>query len=226
MNDSRQILQHLTQLPLFTELTPDILKHFVERVRVIQLTRNEIIFHQGQGVHSLYSVVSGQMKLVVTAPTGAEKVVEIVGPGRSFGEALMFLERPSPVSAQAVVKTEVVEISSDLIFSAMDESHRVCRALLGGLSYRLHHLVSDLETCCLQNSTERVARFIVDELGDDPRKASFTFHANKNLIASQLNLAPESFSRILHNLSEKKIIEVHGRELTVLDRGRLVQESC
>jgi len=225
MNDSSRILQHLKQLPLFTELTPDILKHFVDHVRVIELTRNQIIFHQGQVVDDLYSVVSGQVKLVVTAPTGAEKVVEIVGPGRSFGEALMFMERPSPVSAQAVVKTEVVEVSSNLIFSAMDESHRVCRALLAGLSYRLHHLVSDLETCCLQNSTERVARFIIDELGTDPRKASFTFPANKNLIASQLNLAPESFSRILHHLSEKKIIKVRGRELTVLDRKRLVHES-
>ena len=225
MNEPTRIRQHLQGLPLFTELPGPILDRFVERVRIVQLSRNEIIFHQGQGVHSLYSVMSGQIKLVVTAPTGAAKVVEIVGPDRSFGEALMFLERPSPVSAQAVVKTEVVEISSELIFSAMEESKGVCRALLGGLSYRLHHLVSDLESCCLQNSTERVARFIADELGDDPRKVSFTFPANKNVIASQLNLAPESFSRVLHQLSAKKIIEVHGRELTVLDRKRLVQES-
>ncbi len=225
MNDLRRIHHHLSGLPLFTELPPKILEMFVRRVRVIALSRNEIIFHQGQPVHSLYSVLSGQIKLVVTAPTGAEKVVEIVGPDRSFGEALMFLERPSPVSAQAVVKTEVVEISSDLIFSAMDESKGVCRALLGGLSYRLHHLVADLESCCLQNSTERVARFICEELGDDPRRVSFTFPANKNVIASQLNLAPESFSRVLHQLSAKKIIKVHGRELTVLDRKRLVEES-
>ncbi|HFD87891.1 MAG TPA: Crp/Fnr family transcriptional regulator [Gammaproteobacteria bacterium] len=225
MIDSRRISQHIRQLPLFTELTPDIVDLFVERVRVVELTRNEIVFHQGQTVQSLFSVISGQIKLVVTAPTGAEKVVEIAGSGRSFGEALMFLERPSPVSAQAVVKTELLEISSELIFSAIDESPRICRALLAGLSYRLHHLVSDLETCCLQTSTERVARFIVEELGADPRKESFTFPANKNLIASQLNLAPESFSRILHHLSEKKIIEVHGRELTVLDKKRLVLES-
>jgi CRP-like cAMP-binding protein len=225
MIDTKRIHQHLRMLPLFTELSPSVLKLFSERVRIVELTRNEIVFHQGQAVQSLYSVMTGQVKLVVTAPTGAEKVVEIVGSGRSFGEALMFLERPSPVSAQAVVKTEVIEISSELIFSAIDESTQICRALLAGLSYRLHHLVSDLETCCLQTSTERVARFIVDELGSDPRKASFIFPANKNLIASQLNLAPESFSRILHHLSEKKIIQVHGRELTVLDKNRLVLES-
>ena len=101
MNDLRRIHHHLSGLPLFTELPPNILEKFVRRVRVIALGRNEIIFHQGQPVNSLYSVLSGQIKLVVTAPTGAEKVVEIVGPERSFGEALMFLERPSPVSARS-----------------------------------------------------------------------------------------------------------------------------
>jgi len=36
-----------------------------------------------------------------------------------------------------------------------------------------------------------------------------------------LNLAPETFSRALGNLSEKGLIQVKGRKITVLDRKLL-----
>jgi CRP-like cAMP-binding protein len=45
--------------------------------------------------------------------------------------------------------------------------------------------------------------------------------ASKQNIASQLNLAPETFSRVLSSLSEKNLIQVKGRTITVLDRQLL-----
>ncbi len=39
----------------------------------------------------------------------------------------------------------------------------------------------------------------------------------KNVIASRLNLTPEHFSRILHDLTAKGLIRVEGRNITILD---------
>ena len=41
-------------------------------------------------------------------------------------------------------------------------------------------------------------------------------HVSKAVIASRLNLTPEHFSRILHDLTEQQLIEVHGRSITIL----------
>ncbi len=221
IQQKKAIQEALRSLPLFCEMEPALFETLVETARVLEVRRNDIILHQGQQVTSMYCVISGQVKLVVASPTGAEKVIELIGPSRSFGEALMFLKRPSPVTAQALIKSTVVEIGARHIFEAIERSPEVAHGLLAGLSMRLHHLVSDLETCCLQNSTERVVRFLLEHRAEDDH---VQLPAHKNLIASRLNLAPESFSRILHLLTDKGLIRVQGRDITLLDPDRLRRE--
>jgi len=48
-----------------------------------------------------------------------------------------------------------------------------------------------------------------------------TLHASKAVVASRLNLTPEHFSRILHDLAEHGLIEVQGRGITILDAAKL-----
>ena len=47
--------------------------------------------------------------------------------------------------------------------------------------------------------------------------------ASKNIIASRLNLTPQHFSRILHELTVAGLIEVEGRTIRILDTDRLRQ---
>jgi CRP-like cAMP-binding protein len=39
--------------------------------------------------------------------------------------------------------------------------------------------------------------------------------------ASRLNVTPEHFSRILHDLSERDLIVVEGREIRIVDSAKL-----
>jgi CRP-like cAMP-binding protein len=41
------------------------------------------------------------------------------------------------------------------------------------------------------------------------------------VIASRLNLTPETLSRICHDLAEARLISVHGKEITIHDMKRL-----
>jgi Mn-dependent DtxR family transcriptional regulator len=45
--------------------------------------------------------------------------------------------------------------------------------------------------------------------------------ASKTNIASRLNVTPEHFSRMLHELADRGLIEVDGRNVTLLDLDRL-----
>jgi CRP-like cAMP-binding protein len=41
------------------------------------------------------------------------------------------------------------------------------------------------------------------------------------VIASNLNITPETFSRILHNLSDAGLIEVKGKDVCIRDIAKL-----
>jgi CRP-like cAMP-binding protein len=69
---------------------------------------------------------------------------------------------------------------------------------------------------------QRVVCFLIQSA---PVNGSETYdivlHSSKQNIASQLNLAPETFSRALGNLTEKGLIKVKGRTINVLNRQLL-----
>ena len=52
-----------------------------------------------------------------------------------------------------------------------------------------------------------------------------TLPAAKSEIASQLNLTPEHFTRVLHELAHSGLLEVQGRKITVRDPDRLQAAS-
>jgi len=53
-----------------------------------------------------------------------------------------------------------------------------------------------------------------------------TLPAPKQVIASRLNLTPETLSRIFHELSMANLIAVKGKKITVNDIQRLRDFSC
>ena len=59
------------------------------------------------------------------------------------------------------------------------------------------------------------------KLEGDEKTLSVTLPTNKGIIASRLNLTQEHFSRILHELSEKGLILVKGRKITIPDIEKL-----
>jgi CRP-like cAMP-binding protein len=94
--------------------------------------------------------------------------------------------------------------------------------MLASLSMRLHGLLEDMETCTMRTSAQRVICFL-NQLasGDEAAAVEVALPTNKQTIASQLNLAPETFSRVLGNLSDAGLIEVKGRSILIKDLTKL-----
>ena len=95
--------------------------------------------------------------------------------------------------------------------------------MLAGLSFRLHRMVHYVESFSLRSSTQRVIGYLLQSLEEieTGQDIHINFPANKNVIASNLNITPETFSRILHLLSDKGLIEVNGKEVCIKDIAKL-----
>jgi len=222
-NPQIKLQSFLANLPLFRELNPLEIDRLALGTREIYAARGEILFHKGDPCVGFHVVVYGQVKLAFSSPHGAEKVVDIIGQGQSFGEALMFMERPYIVYAQALADSMLVHVAKETVFAELDHDPRFARKMIAGLSSRLHALVRDVEDYCLSSGAQRVIGYLLreDQEAQAGTSLTVTLPVSKGVLASRLNLTPEHFSRILHELAEDGLISVEGRNVRILDLEKL-----
>jgi CRP/FNR family transcriptional regulator, dissimilatory nitrate respiration regulator len=219
-----RIQEFLKNVPLFRELTDAELDRIAAGTAQVRAPAGTILFRRGEPCAGFHVIVYGQVKLAFGAADGAEKVVEILGPGASFGEAVMFLEKPYVVFAETLADSLLLAIGKAGVFAELERNPRFARKMLGGLALRLHGLVHDLEAYTLRSGTQRVIGYLLRDYpgeGEPQVPVDVPLATSKGVLASRLNITREHFSRILHDLSGAGLIEVHGRIIRILDPERL-----
>ena len=136
----------------------------------------------------------------------------------------MFMDKPYIVMAQTLADSLLLHVSKQVVFDELERDPAFARKMLAGLSRRLHGLITDVEAYSLQSGTQRVIGYL---LRQDEAQASaaapytVTLPTSKAIVASRLNLTPEHFSRILHELAGAGLISVDGRDVVIQDVARL-----
>jgi CRP-like cAMP-binding protein len=212
------VREALARLPLFDQLAPAQLDLVAAGTRQARLGRGEILFHAGDACDAFYCVVSGQVKLTLSAADGGEKVLEIISAGETFGEAVMFAGRPYPVSAVGLLATVLLSVPASGVLDLVAADPMFARRMLAGMSVRLHTMINDVESLSLRSGAQRVIGLLLGLAGDGAGPgAEVTLPAGKAVLASRLNLTPETFSRTLRDLTGAGMIRVGGRRITLLD---------
>ena len=209
---------------LFVGLSPPQLQRVMGSAQVIAAESGQVLFDRGQPAKHFYIVIEGQVNLTLYSKSGEEKIVDILGPGQSFAEAVMFMAGPVyPVSAVAAGASRIARFSSSDYVALLRESPETCLRMLGHLSQRLHMRIREIEYLTLESATHRLVRLLESRLpvaGDGPHEIQL--QESRQEIASRLSMKPETLSRILRNLSDGGVIVVHGRMLQVPSRKGLL----
>jgi CRP-like cAMP-binding protein len=219
------IPRFLAVLPLFGDLSPAELNRVAQGCQVRRLARGETIFRYGEPCEEFHVVVMGQVKLYAISPAGQEKVIELVAPGHSFAEALMFTGKPYILNAQALVNSLLLTVSKHVMLVEIERDPRFSLKMLAGISRRLHGLVHDIESGALHSGMQRVIGYLLRErqVEDCSTGEVYTVSlpVSKATIASRLSLTPEYFSKVLHELEAEKLIEIDKRDIRIIDVPRL-----
>ena len=164
--------KYLSMLPLFNALSPDELRDVATGSTLRRLTRGEVVFRAGDPCNEFFVIVTGQVKLFMLAPSGQEKVVELMGAGQSFGEAIMFTDQPYFLNSQALTDSLLLSVSKQAVIAEIVRDHRFALRMLGGMSRKMHGLVRDVETYALHSGRERVIRYLLRDQVLDNRDAA------------------------------------------------------
>lgn len=210
----------LSKVPLFARLRTEELDRIALGTSKVRVERGELVFQRGEPCMGFHVVMYGQVKLSFTSAQGAEKVVDLVGAGQTFGEALMFMGQPYIVTAQAMEDTLLLHVAKPAVFREIQADPEFACAMLAGVSQRMHGLLRDLESYSLHSGTQRVVGYLLKGSSGDG-SSELTLPATKAVLASWLNLTPEHFSRIMADLSARQLIAFKGRRITIPDVARL-----
>ncbi len=212
-------MEYLHQHYLFTHLEKQQFSELAKHTAEIELSEQEHLFRQQQPARFFYLVVEGQIKLYRLSPNGEEKVIELIAPGQTFAEAVMFMHGGAyPVNAQAINDSRLVRIEMARFRKLLEQSPQTCLKILGHMSQRLHGAIQEIDQLTLQNARMRVIQFLLREVpGDYIGLYQTQWLTPKSVLASRLSIRPETFSRLLQQLSQEQLISIEGKNITLLN---------
>jgi CRP/FNR family transcriptional regulator, dissimilatory nitrate respiration regulator len=214
------MIELLRQAPLLSGLNADQLGRVARNATAVHLDEGQWLFSQGDPSRHFYFLHTGQVRLFRLSPEGTEKIIEIVAPGQTFAEALMFLNAPRyPVCAAALEPAELIGIDAHAFAAMLRESVDTCFVVMGALSQRLRALIGEIDELTLHGAKSRVARYILGHMAQG--QSSLDLDVPKGILASRLSVKPETFSRVIKQLSLDHVISVQGAHVTVEDHAGL-----
>ena len=221
MTKQLDIRELLVRAPLFASLNRNWCEILANSAQVHRVLKNQFLYRRGDAATGIYLVAVGQIKASIPVPRSRHgKVIEMFGPGDSFGETLMLLNHPHIVDAQALDDSVVIWLDKRDIEQVLAIEAEFALQMLKNISRRFETLLHDIETVSTHNASERVAEYLLKQ----PREGTQTqLKFSKCLIASRLGLQAESLSRALQRLSKDQLISVHGSHVEILNEQGLQQ---
>lgn len=208
---------------LFSGLGQEDFDTLMRRVSPVALEKGEILFHRGDNASHFYYVDSGHLELNLLARTGQKKVMEVLGPGRTFAEAVAFMrERRYPVTCEALSDSTLCQIPNQVYVDLVYGNPDACMRLLSDICRHLHARVREIERLTVQNAHGRLVSYLLDhvvETNDD--EATIRLELPRHVIAARLSITPETLSRLLRDLVGDGIVTIEDRVIFVHSLARL-----
>ena len=223
MSTSKILPDELHRHPLFGGLDHEQLTQLLETAQVIQLEEGQHLFQCQQPARQFFMVRSGTIRLYLSTPDGAEKVVHLIYAGQTFAEAITFMEgQVYPLNASALNACEVLAFSNNTYRTLLQGSTDTCFRLMADMSTWLKRQLSDIDALTLQNATLRFTNYLLHQIpAGTEHEATIKLGAPKHVIASRLSIQPESLSRILRNLQLEGHITVEDNLIHIKDISTL-----
>lgn len=174
------------------------------------------LFAQGQPATHFYLLLAGRVHLGLRTPSGYERVISTYEGPTSFGELYMLMQKNFPLGAYADTDCALAAVPFSAFVGVLARHEQALEQVLALLSNRLFVSAGELNSGqqSFMSGTQRVLMYLLSRM---PLRngATYELEHSKANIAQLLNLTPEHFSRILHDLSKRGFIKVQGRWLTL-----------
>ena len=209
--------------PLLADLPPDDVRNVLSIARRRTFRRGEIVFHRDDPADSLHLIVRGRFGARVVTPLGDDVLLDVMGPGQSFGE-LAVLQPGSRRSAtvSALEDGETRSVFRDDFVQLEREHPGVKDVLLQLLAEQLRRASDRIVEAHYVDADTRVRRRLV-ELADAYRSADgdAVVPLTQEDVAAMAGTSRATVNRVLRDEQQQGAVELGRGRVIVLAREAL-----
>jgi len=208
---------------IFAGLSAPDLTSISEITVIKQVDKGDYLFRQGQPIQGFYIVQKGAINVHRVTPAGKEQVIHVFRSGESFAEATLAMDSGYPADARAEESSQVLLVQKSGFLSLLRRQPELALRMLGSMSSHLRVLIGQLEDLTLKDVETRFANWLLKRCPNPASDQPFTIQLNttKRVLAAELGTVSETFSRTLAKFREQNLLEVKGKQFTILTPARL-----
>ena len=207
----------LKAVPLFSSCPDEQLRMLAAVVTRKSVARSTTILASGDTTDSLYIVLSGRLKVLMSDSDGKEVILSILGPGEFFGEMGLIDDSPRSASVVAIEPCELLSITKRDFKKCLQENFEMSMAVMRGLVRRLREADRKIGSLALLDVYGRVARLLLDMADTVDGEKIVTKRLPKQDIAKMIGASREMVSRVMKDLQMGGYIEVRGSNIVLRD---------
>ena len=200
----------LRNVPLFSVLPEGQLSLLTGVVSRKSYPRNSKIITAGELTDSLYVIISGRLKVLISDDEGREVILAILDSNDFFGEMGLLDDSPRSASVIALEACELLILSKREFKKCLSENFELSLAVMRGLVKRLREADEKIGSLALMDVYGRVARLLL-EMSEtiDGQKVVIKKLAKQD-IAKMIGASREMVSRVMKDLQQSGAIDVRG----------------
>ena len=183
-------------------------------VQGYQVTKNSIIYHEGDLCENIGIVVSGKIDIASYSFEGKEQIINSLKAGDVFGNNLLFSSEPvyrGDVIAKE--KSVIAFINKENLIYLLQNNQDFLNLYLKAQSDKTKALTARIQLLSFTNAEERLFYYASKNNG-------VIVFKNVTTLAATIGVQRETLSRLLTSLIKRHLIKKEKGKITVLKKKR------
>jgi CRP/FNR family transcriptional regulator, cyclic AMP receptor protein len=212
----------LRKHPIFCDLDPEALDQLCRYAKHSSLKRGATIVSKGDPGNSLIAVISGTVKISVSSPDGRSAILNLIGPGETFGEIAVLDGLARTADATANTNCEIYVIDRRDFLPFVRSQPALAMKFIELLCKRLRWTSDQVEEVILQNLPGRLASALLrltekDKLAPGGRTIAIT----QQEISEMVGMTRESINKQLRAWATRNWVRLEHGAIVVLNAEML-----
>lgn len=201
--------------PICSTQEEKITGQIIPLIQKKHFAKNSQIFEQEGVSTGLYLIQKGSVKISKMSPAGKEMLIEILGPGKTFGEAGILGQTKNTDSATTCDDSDIFYLPKAEFQQVLAKHPELYQSVVQSLIRWMDKLHLVIENISLASAKDRVWSYLC-RLQSEQNRPLLHLSGKKHEVALMLGLRPETFSRTLAELESEGLIKMNHKQIQML----------